>query len=383
MPSIPHEGPADLVREHPEIAVELVRGRPGVKLPAHPTVSLAPTDMSAVVPVQYLADMVVLISDAATGKAALAVIIEPQLRDRETKRYSWPVYVATARRLSKCPRAVLVVLCPDPAEAARCRRTIRTGHPGFDLTPIVIDSGSPPGNHDGDRGPYLTVFTAAMGGIDMATEPGARQVLDAMAGPGVSDTDRFRMTTIILKIASDAARQVLEAMMRTTNYEKTFIERIHDEGIAEGEAKGKAEGKAEAVLRLLDARGLAPTDAQRRQVTACTDPAQLDLWFDRAIAATTATEVFADLPPGTATPVRRTEAVSSCCRIGRRPYARTNVFGIKERRARSGDPGAERSRQRGRTRVNRVLAHPPGAGRPWGTRRPRPRRPGRLRPRCR
>jgi hypothetical protein len=284
---MPHEGPLDLVREHPEIAVELVRGTSGIELPGQLAVALAPTDMSAVVPVQYLADMVVLVSDAATGEPALAVIIEPQLRDSETKRYSWPVYVATARRVSKCPAAVLVVLCPDPAEAGKCRKPIRTGHPGFDLVPIVIDSGGPPG--DGG-GPYLTVFAASMGGIDMESESGARRVLDAMAEPGVTDTDRLRMTAIILRLASDAARQLLEAMMTTSEYEKTFVERIHDQGIAEGEAKGKAE----AVLRLLDARGLAPSDEQRHRVTSSTNPAQLDFWFDRAVTATTAADIFAD-----------------------------------------------------------------------------------------
>jgi hypothetical protein len=290
---MPHEGPLDLVREHPEIAVELVRGA-GVELPGQLSVALAPTDMSAVVPVQYLADMVVLITDTATGEPVLAVIIEPQLRDSETKRYSWPVYLTTARRVSRCPAAVLVVLCPDPAEAEKCRTPIQTGHPGFDLVPIVIDSGNPPGGNGGNGGtgasPYLTVFAASMGGIDMASEPGARRVLDAMASPAVSDADRLRMTAIILRLASDAARQILEAMMTTSEYEKTFIERIHDEGIAEG----KAEGKAEAVLRLLDARGLASSPEQRQQVTSSTDPAQLDLWFDRAITASTAAEVFTD-----------------------------------------------------------------------------------------
>jgi hypothetical protein len=293
---MPHEGPLDLIRQHPEIAVELAQGA-GIKLPGEIAVSLAPTDMSAVVPVQYLADMVVLISDAATSEAVLAVIIEPQLRDSDTKRYSWPVYVTTARRVAKCPAAVLVVLCPDPAEAANCRRLIRTGHPGFDLEPIVIDSGGPPGR-DGAGGPYLTVFAASMGGIDMGSEPGARRVLDAMASVEVSDADRLRMTAIILRLASDAARQILEAMMTTSEYEKTFVERIHDQGIAEGEAKGKtegkAEGKAEDVLKLLDARGLAPSKEQRQRVTSCADPAQLDLWFERAITAGTATEVFAD-----------------------------------------------------------------------------------------
>jgi hypothetical protein len=293
MPSIPHEGPLDLVRQHPEIAVELIQGTAGIKLPRRAAVSLAPTDMSAVVPVQYLADMVVLISDAATGKPALAVIIEPQLRDAKTKRYSWPVYLTTARRVAKCPAAVLVVLCPDPAEAAKCRRLIRTGHPGFDLAPIVIDSGGPPGR-DGDGGPYLTAFAASMGGIDMETQPGARRVLDAIASPEVSEADRLRMTTIILRLATDAARQILEAMMKTREYEKTFVEKIHDQGIAEGEAKGEAKGKAEAVLKLLDARHLAPSTEQRQQVTSCTDTAQLDFWFERAITAGTAAEVFAD-----------------------------------------------------------------------------------------
>jgi hypothetical protein len=286
---MPHEGPLDLVRQHPEIAVEFVQGNAGIELPGQIAVSLAPTDMSAVIPVQYLADMVVLISDAATGEPVLAVIIEPQLRDRETKRYSWPVYVTTARRIAKCPAAVLVVLCPDPAEAAKCRQLIRTGHPGFDLAPIVIDSGGPPGRN-GAGGPYLTVFAASMGGIDLESEPGARRVLDAMASAEVSDADRLRMTAIILRLASDAARQILEAMMTTSEYEKTFVERIHDQGISEG----KAEGKAEDVLKLLDARHLAPSQEQRQRVTSCTDPAQLDLWFDRAITADSADDVFAD-----------------------------------------------------------------------------------------
>jgi hypothetical protein len=178
-----------------------------------------------------------------------------------------------------------VVLCPDPAEAARCRQLIRTGHPGSNLAPIVIDSGGPPGR-DGAGGPYLTVFAASMGGIDMESEAGARQVLDAMASPGVSDSDRFRMTTIILRLASDAARHILEAMMTTSEYKKTLAERLHDEG--------KAEAKAEAVLRLLDARQLAASGEQRRSVAACTDPAQLDLWFDRAATASSAAEVFGD-----------------------------------------------------------------------------------------
>jgi hypothetical protein len=78
--------------------------------------------------------------------------------------------------------------------------------------------------------------------------------------------------------------------MTTSEYEKTFVERIYDQGIAEGKARAKAEN----VLKLLDARHLAPTQEQRQRVTSCTDPAQLDVWFDHAITAGTAAEVFAD-----------------------------------------------------------------------------------------
>ena len=81
--------------------------------------------------------------------------------------------------------------------------------------------------------------------------------------------------------------------MTTSEYEKTFIERIHDQGIAEGEAKGEARGKAEAILRLLEARHLNASQEQRAQVMSCTDAATLDLWFDRAITVNTAAEVFA------------------------------------------------------------------------------------------
>jgi hypothetical protein len=47
-------------------------------------------------------------------------------------------------------------------------------------------------------------------------------------------------------------------------------------------------------LKLLDARHLVPSGEQRQRVTSCTDALQLDRWFDRAITAGTAAEVFAD-----------------------------------------------------------------------------------------
>ena len=87
---MPHDGPVELVRQCPHMAVDFVRAVRGIKLPDEVTAELATTDMSATVPMQYLADMVVIISSAKTSKPVLAVVIEPQLRDRETSGIPGP-----------------------------------------------------------------------------------------------------------------------------------------------------------------------------------------------------------------------------------------------------------------------------------------------------
>jgi hypothetical protein len=65
-------------------------------------------------------------------------------------------------------------------------------------------------------------------------------------------------------------------------------------GREQGIVEGAVRAKAEAILKILDARRLKPTKSQRGQVNAATDLAQLDRWFDRALTAATAAEVFAD-----------------------------------------------------------------------------------------
>jgi hypothetical protein len=108
--------------------------------------------------------------------------------------------------------------------------------------------------------------------------------------------------TLILEAAPAAARQILEDLMATTEWKNDFVESFVNVGIEKGLEQGRVQGiaegviraKAEDVLKILDARHLKATKAQRGQVTAATDIAQLDCWFDRALTAATASEVFAD-----------------------------------------------------------------------------------------
>ena len=249
-------------------------------------VSLGPTDLSEVVPVKFPAGAVVIVADKATGEPALVTIIQPQGRDDPTKEFSWPVYLTVVRRHLRCQRAFLLVICPDPDEAKKCRRVISTGHPGFDLAPEVIDPLNAPGV--GSASPYLAIFAAFMGAMNLEEDQGARAFLTAVRKSGASTADRKRLSTIMLKLASDAARRRLETMMTTMEWKSDFIEGFVQEGLQRGEVKAKSED----VLKIIDSRAINVTAEQREQVSSCIDIAQLDEWFDSALTAETAADIF-------------------------------------------------------------------------------------------
>jgi hypothetical protein len=92
----------------------------------------------------------------------------------------------------------------------------------------------------------------------------------------------------MLNLASDAARRRLETMMTTMEWKSDFIEGFVQEGLE----KGMVKAKAEAVLKIIDARAIDVTTQQRDQVSSCADIAQLDEWFDSALAAGTAADIF-------------------------------------------------------------------------------------------
>src|ERR1700722_1560072 len=311
MPSIQHEGLVELVRQHPRLGVELLRHVGTFALPAEGTAVLGSEDMSDVTPRSngrftgkpkpqtYTADSVVIVADAVSGERLIAVVIEPQGRVSDDKNQSWPVYATTARKANKCPRAVLVVACWEPAQADGCRRIIATGHPGLVFVPIVIDRDNAP--LLAGASPYLVLFTTVLGAVDLDTEEG-RALVAAAIPATVAQGARFRsLCDIILGIASDAAHEHLEELMGIT-YKSKFVDGWYQqgvavgaaEGIAQGEARGEARGGARAILRVLKSRGLSPNLAQRELIESCVDVAQLDTWFDRALAATTVSMVFED-----------------------------------------------------------------------------------------
>jgi len=309
MPSLRHDGLVELIRQHPPLALDLVRLADAYPIPDDVAAVLGSEDMTDVAPVaaegtpaaqprKYTADSVVIAADPNTGRRLLAVVVEPQGKATADKDISWPVYVSTARKANKCPRSALIVLCWNVAEARKCRRTIMVGPRDFNLNPDVIDRTHAP--NLGKAGPYMVLCFAVLRAVNMRTDEGRQQVLSAIVNTGAAGANHRYLRKLMLGIAPNAAsRQRLEELMATT-FKRDFIDDLEDaaearglaRGQARGEARGQARGEALSILRLMDARGLNLTEGQRKQVVDCADVTQLGLWFDRAIAATTADEVF-------------------------------------------------------------------------------------------
>jgi hypothetical protein len=78
--------------------------------------------------------------------------------------------------------------------------------------------------------------------------------------------------------------------MTTMEWKSEFVESF----IEQGREQGLVQAKRQDLLKILDLRGLRPTEEQRARVGSSIDLAQLDRWFERSLTATTAAEVFTD-----------------------------------------------------------------------------------------
>ncbi|MFD8608775.1 hypothetical protein [Streptomyces sp. NPDC059631] len=70
---------------------------------------------------------------------------------------------------------------------------------------------------------------------------------------------------------------------RGTLFEETYLE---------GKAEGEAEGRTTLILRALEKRGIEVSSKVRDRVVSCTDLAQLTIWFDRSLTAESAADLF-------------------------------------------------------------------------------------------
>ena len=93
---------------------------------------------------------------------------------------------------------------------------------------------------------------------------------------------------VLREALSDVALALLEQKMQFDP------QQLSNEFSRKHVTAGLLRGKAEDVLEVLDARGIAVTDAQRERVLACAELDTLRTWVRRAATVTNADELFVD-----------------------------------------------------------------------------------------
>ncbi len=122
------------------------------------------------------------------------------------------------------------------------------------------------------------------------------QVMDAL---GIDDVQA--LWTYVIS-AFDPNSPLRDILIEATSQEMQQVyATIYDEAVAKGKTQGLSQGtvtgEIKMLLRLLDKRGLSVDAARRQEVESCTDEAQLQDWFDRALTAKSIDEVFGSSTP--------------------------------------------------------------------------------------
>lgn len=95
----------------------------------------------------------------------------------------------------------------------------------------------------------------------------------------------------------EAYRKVMDEIQQAREYGEAKWEDGRKSGLAEGHKSGLAEGllagKRDSLRRLLARRDIALIAEEQSRIALCDDPATSDRWFDNALTASTAAEVFA------------------------------------------------------------------------------------------
>ena len=283
MPSFRHEAPLVLLRECPDLVAHLMRELFGVAVPAYREVHVVDADFTQLLPTSFHADLVLRFDSDAP---VMGVVVERQGRADDQKRYSWPLYAAALHAKLAC-QICLVVIAETDAVAAWAARPIDSLQIGSSFVPLVVGPSTVPRITSVVRAaqaPELAVFSALVhgnrrGGLDV--------VLPALAAVEALADDYARLYfDMIVGALTDARRRGLEVRMRTRDYEyQTDFARRY---VAQGEAKGRAE----ALLAVLAARGLDPSQQQESTIRRCTDVQMLDRWIVRAVTADSVGDVL-------------------------------------------------------------------------------------------
>ncbi len=325
--SLEHEGLLLLFRNRLSLAPECLRDILGSPIPAFAKIKVVEAKGAQVVAANRAPDLVLLLENERGGIVRVLIVEIQRSTDKEKVR-SWPLYITLSGAKYQCDVTLLVV-APDERVATWARGPFRTGHPDFELKPLVLGPSNVPGRIDLKRAaeaPELAVLAC----IAHAKDPEQERVRELAETTialcrGLLDEEPFSIyADLILNSLGRTARAAVESFMATSNYEYQsdyFRQKIANwrrEGLEEGRKVGREEGReagreegreegrevgreegrvngeANALLTVLEARGLSIPDHARTRILATTNMDLLERWIRRAVSASSVEELFQD-----------------------------------------------------------------------------------------
>jgi hypothetical protein len=289
MPKLFHEALVQLIRAAPQALVRLLPPSLGLEGAAAALIHVTADELVDLHLAEYRSDVVVVLGDAKAPHAGL--ITEVQMSFDADKRWTWPVQAAGLWARLRCPVA-LIVFALDDAVAAVYRQPIDLGWGLIKVTPIVIGRTNVPVITDIDEAricPELAVLSAMAHG----NQPGAERIaLAALVASDTLDNDgKTFYPDFVYAALAPAARTALEALM-TTPREHIFYSDIARSWYDKGWTNGEAKGEAKILLKLLHHKGFSLSPEQQARIDSCTDPALIETWADRLLAANSLADVF-------------------------------------------------------------------------------------------
>lgn len=293
MISSAHEAMHQIFREDPGLIARALP-RAGIPFPEPTAIQPLDTDLTEIRPLARRVDSLFRVDTAEDGGFLLAV--EAQGKPYPDKPNSWTYYLAHLYAKYRLP-PILLVVCRDKATASWAAEPVRVGlpaHTSMAVFPLVLGPGNVPAVADPDEAAGDLAF-AVLSAFAHAKDPGLPAILDglaaAVANAGGETGKRWAEFTEI-GLGDTPARTLWRQLMATYTPRFPGYGTLIEETLIEGEAKGRAKSRAEDILRILDLRGIELPEAARERIASCADLDILGNWFDRAVTATSAEELF-------------------------------------------------------------------------------------------
>ena len=289
MPTREHEIPLRLVQNQPALAPALLESL-GFEVPRRTEALNTSSVLTNCDPKEFNSDGAVVLRQGTEN--VMALVVERQHGHDQGKRRSWPAYLVTLHVRLECP-TMLLVLCPSEAVARWCAQPIRTGHPGFDLSPLAIGPSRVPKISDEQQArnlPELAVLSARVHGD---SDPGPlRAVVEAL--DSTAEENRAFYYDYVLAGLNEAARKELEGLMTVETYEwqSDFARKYVGIGREEGRQEGRTSEAVKSVISILQTRGFTLSAEVRERIESCTDLPTLEQWVPAAVKVDRPEDLF-------------------------------------------------------------------------------------------